>query len=150
VKAAFIYKFAPYVEWPASSFSSPNSPFAICVVGEDAVSALMDQAVAGQQVNAHPIIVKHLQQAAKEADCEIAYVASADKQIVTSNLAALRNTPVLTVTDADRTPGAIGVIAFTIRDGHVRFDIDDALAATDGLVISSKLLGLANSVKPRH
>jgi hypothetical protein len=149
VKAAFIYKFAPYVEWPASSFSSPTSPFSICVVGDDAVSPLIDQAVAGQQVNSHPITVKHLQ-AAKDSDCKIVYVASADRQTVASNLDALRNAPVLTITDADRTPDAVGIIGFTIRNNHVRFDIDDATAANAGLVISSKLLGLANSVKARH
>jgi hypothetical protein len=150
VKAAFIYKFAPYVEWPASSFSSATSPFSICVVGDDPASALLDQAVAGQQVNSHPIAVKHLQQAAKDSDCEIVYVANADKQIVASNLDALRNAPILTVTDADRTPDAVGIIGFTVRDNRVRFNIDDALAAADGLVISSKLLSLANSVKARH
>lgn len=150
VKAAFIYKFASYVEWPASSFSSPNSPFFVCVIGDDPISALLDQAVAAQQVNMHPIAVKHLQQATASADCKIAYVASADTQTVASNLDILRKTPVLTITDADRTPDAVGIIGFTIRNNRVRFNIDDALAATDGLVISSKLLSLANSVKARH
>jgi len=150
VKAAFIYKFAPYVEWPTSTFSSPTSPFPICVVGDDPVSILLDQAVAGQQVNTHPIIVKHLQQAAADSGCKIVYVASADRQVVASTLEALRSVPVLTVTDADRTPDAAGIISFTLRDNRVRFNIDDALAATDGLVISSKLLSLANSVKLRR
>lgn len=150
VKAAFIYKFASYVEWPTSSFSSPNSPFFVCVIGDDPISALLDQAVAAQQVNMHPIAVKHLQQATASADCKIAYVASADTQTVASNLDILRKTPVLTITDTDRTPDAVGIIGFTIRNNRVRFNIDDALAATDGLVISSKLLSLANSVKARH
>jgi hypothetical protein len=66
-----------------------------------------------------------------------------------SDLAALRGAPVLTITDADRMPAAVGIIGFTIRDGHVRFDVDDAAAAANGLTISSKLLGLAYSVKHR-
>lgn len=150
VKAAFIYKFASYVDWPTSSFTSPTSPFLICAIGDDRVSALMDQAAAGQQVNTHPITVKHLQHATPDSGCDVAYVASADRQAVASNLEVLRKAPVLTITDADQTPDAIGIIAFTVRDNHVRFNIDDELASTDGLVISSKLLSLANSVKPRH
>lgn len=150
VKAAFIYKFAPYVEWPASSFSSSTSPLVVCVVGDDPVSAILDQAVVGQQVNSHPIIVRHLQTAEKASDCEIAYVASADEQIVASSLASMRSAPILTVTDADRTPDAVGIIGFTIRDHHVRFNIDDSTAEGAGLIISSKLLSLANSVKARH
>lgn len=150
VKAAFIYKFASYIEWPTSSFSSPTSPLSICVVGDDPVSGLLDQAVVGQQANAHPFVVNHLQDTVKDARCNIVYVASTDKQIVANNLDVLRNAPILTVTDADRTPDAVGIIAFTIRGNRVRFNIDDALAATGGLVISSKLLSLANSVKARH
>lgn len=150
VKAAFIYKFASYVEWPTSSFASPNSPFLICAIGDDRVSALMDQAAAGQQVNTHPITVKHLQHATPNSDCDVAYVAGADRQAVASELEALRKAPVLTITDADQAPDAAGIIGFTVRDNHVRFNIDDALASAGGLVISSKLLSLANSVKPRH
>jgi hypothetical protein len=149
VKAAFIYKFAPYVNWPPSVFPSPNSPISICVAGDDAVSALIDQAVAGQHVGVRPIVVHHLPTVTSDASCQILYIAEANPQSLSNDLNITRSAPVLTITDSDRTPGFAGVISFTIQDSHVRFNVDDAAAANSGLTISSKLLDLAYTVKHR-
>jgi hypothetical protein len=77
------------------------------------------------------------------------YLAGTDTQTVAQALVAMKGAPVLTVTDEATHPNDRGVISFIIDANHVRFDIDDAAAAQSGLVISSKLLGLAHSVKPR-
>lgn len=147
VKAAFIYKFISYVDWPPSA--SASGPVTLCVVGDDPVSALVDQASAGQHVDTRPIVVRHLPAVARDAPCQVIYIAEPDPKVMASDLATLRGAPVLTITDADRTPGVVGIIGFTIQDSHVRFDVDDAAAAANGLTISSKLLGLAYSVKHR-
>ena len=147
VKAAFIYKFMSYVDWPPSPAAS--GPITLCVIGDDPVSALLEQASEGQHVDARPIVVRHLPAVSRDAPCQVAYIAEADSKAMAGDLAALRGEPVLTITDADRTPGAVGIIGFTLQANHVRFDVDDAAAAADGLTISSKLLGLAYSVKHR-
>lgn len=143
VKATFLYKFAPFVGWPASAFDNPASPFTICVVGSDPFGSVLDRAVAGQAVGGRAIQVRRMGTLDKTASCQIVY---ADGPAVAKTLKALHGQPVLTVTDG---PAAPGIIDFTIDQGRVRFRIDDAEAAACNLTISSKLLSLALSVKAR-
>ena len=77
------------------------------------------------------------------------YIAGSEAQTVAQALDVVKDSPVLTVTDQVMHPGDRGIISFVVADNHVRFDIDDAAAAHAGIVISSKLLALAHSVKPR-
>jgi hypothetical protein len=108
-----------------------------------------DQAAKGQTVAGKPLAVKHLPVAAPDAGCQVMYLSGTDAQTIAQGLAAMKGAPVLTVTDEATHPNDHGIISFVIDANHVRFDIDDAAAAQSGLVISSKLLGLAHSVKPR-
>jgi hypothetical protein len=147
IKATYLYKFAPFVDWPASAAAA--SGFNLCIVGDDPVAAAVDQAAKGQTVAGKPIIVKHLPAAAPDAGCAVMYIAGTDSQTVAQALVAMKGTPVLTVTDEASHPNDRGIVSFVIDANHVRFDIDDSAAARSGLVISSKLLGLAHSVKPR-
>lgn len=147
IKATYLYKFAPFVDWPASTAASPA--FTLCAVGDDPVSVAIDQAARGQSIAGKPLIVKHLPLATPDAGCQIMYIAGSDAQSVGQALAAMKVAPVLTVTDEAAHPADRGIISFVIDENHVRFDIDEAAAAQSNLVISSKLLGLAHSVKPR-
>ena len=146
VKANYLYKFAAYVEWPASAFASPASPLKLCVVGEDPFGALLDQAVSGQRVNGRPVAIQRLKSLARDADCHILYLGQSSPQLAAQTVDALRGSRMLTVSDA---PGVGAVVSFIVRDRRGRFSIDDDAAAQTGLVISSKLLDLALSVKPR-
>ena len=144
VKATYLYKFAPFVDWPAK----PGAPaaFNICVIGTDPFGPLLDRLVAGQRVADRPIVVRRLAQAQRDAPCQIAFVAGSRGQDVKAALLALRGAPVLTVTDGAMDPG---VIDFAVVGGRVRFRVDDEAAAENGLTVSSKLLSLAISVRPR-
>ena len=75
VKAAYLYKFAAFVEWPGASFAAANSPLNLCVVGFDPFGAHLDRAVANQRIGEHPIVAKRLDRAHPDAGCHIAYVA---------------------------------------------------------------------------
>ncbi|HZK99001.1 MAG TPA: YfiR family protein [Caulobacteraceae bacterium] len=145
VKATFLYKFAPFVEWPASQ-SVPSAPFAICVIGKDPFGSALDRAVNGQRVGARPVVVRRLSVAAPDSPCQIAYLGGSRTQSVREGLGLLRQAPVLTVTED---PSERGIVEFTSAGGRVRFRLDDQAAAEAGLTISSKLLGLALSVTPR-
>lgn len=146
VKGAYLYKMLPFVDWPASALSAPNSPIAICIVGLDPFGGALDKAVAGQQIGPHPVSVRR-NAAPGDASCQIAFVDPADPQTESDALHAFDGKPVLTVTDS-RAP-VPGMFAFVVEQNHVRFDIDDAAAAKVGLSISSKLLDLARNVKSR-
>ncbi|HET9764685.1 MAG TPA: YfiR family protein [Casimicrobiaceae bacterium] len=142
VKATYLYKFAPFVEWPAGTFASPADPFVVCVVGRDAVADLADDAVGGQKIGSHGIVVRHMAAGNGDELCHIAYVALRGRSAAAA-LARLRGKPVLTVTDAAREAAERGIVNFAVRDNRVRFEIDQNAAAESRLVISSKLLNLA-------
>jgi hypothetical protein len=150
IKATYLYKFVPFVEWPKTVWSAPTSPLVLCVAGDDPFGQVLDEAVAGQAAGPHPIALRRLSIVTRESGCNLLYDAGSPAQTVADALAAVRGTPVLTVTDAERNGGAKGIINFVILGNHVRFEIDDAAAAENGLVISSKLLSLAVHVTPRR
>jgi len=140
VKAAYLAKFAFYVDWPPAAFAGPTAPIVLCIVGDDAFGALVEEATAGQAVQGRAIAVKRLKAISRESGCHIAYVGAE------ARLEAVKGSPVLLVTDA---LGGNGMINFVLRDNRVRFTVDDDLAAQFGLGISSKLLNVALAVKPR-
>jgi hypothetical protein len=146
VKAAYLYKFGAFVEWPATAFEGPAAPMQICVAGGDPFGALLDQAVRGQKIAGHPVAVLRVDRVDKNLACQILFVAPSPRQAVADALDKVRGSPVLTVTDDSPDPASRGVIDFVLRDGHIRFRIDGRAAGGDGLAISSKLLSLA--VKP--
>lgn len=141
VKAAYLAKFAFYVDWPPDAFASPASPIVLCVVGEDPFGHLLDEAVTGQAVQGRTLAVKRIKTLARESGCHIAYVGSESVRVELT-----KGLPVLVVTD---TQGGNGMINFVLRDNRVRFTVDDDTAAQNGLAISSKLLSVALAVKPR-
>lgn len=140
VKATYLYKFAPFITWPGADSAAS---FTLCVGGSDPVTAFLAQAVNGQSVQGKPIVIRHVETDAALAGCKILYLAPSPSEALLAQ--AAQGKPVLTVGN-DPYAGDHGIISFEIVGGHVRFDIDEQLAKRSGLVISSKLLSLANAV----
>lgn len=147
VEATFLYKFAPFVTWPQAMLPQADSPFTICLLGDDPIFGDVEAVTRGQHNNAHPIVIRRLQPNDDNSSCQEMFVGGPDSQVANRALAATAGRPILTVTDLDRNPGAHGIIEFVIVNNHVRFDIDDAVAEQNGLTISSKLLDLARNVR---
>ena len=139
VKATYLYKLAPFVEWPADESSGP---FVICVVGPDPFGPLLDNAIAGQTYGGRPFAVSRLTTLAPDA-CDIAFAGGSAQQ-VSATLRAAQGHPVLTVTDGGKVGGMVN---FTIHQGKVRFRIDQVATEASGLTVNSKLLSLALSVR---
>ncbi len=146
VKAAYLYKFTPFVDWPSSAFPAPASPFYICVLGADPFGAMLDDALKGRQVGEHPVKTLRLQTLDSPDACHILYLGALPAQPATAALNRVRGTPVLTVTEQGQGVSG-GVVQFVIRDGRVRFTIDSAAAAANRMAISAKLLSLAAAQK---
>jgi len=149
VKATYLYKFAPFIDWPDAAFQSPASPFVICVVGDDPFGQVLDRAVVGQRFGEHPIMVERIATYGAERACHVLYTIGSDAQPAGEALAQAAARPVLTVTDAVRASSGKGIIHFVVQENRVRFEIDDRAAAQNGLRISSKLLSLATAVRAR-
>jgi YfiR/HmsC-like len=139
VKATYIYKFAPFVAWPAPL--PTGASFVICTIGSDRVSALLPQVVEGQRIDDRAIRIRALAEGEPAGDCRVLYIAA--PFAAAPLLDSLRGKPVLTVTSSAETHGIIQLVT---ASQHVSFDIDARLASEDGLEISSKLLGLARNV----
>jgi hypothetical protein len=149
VKAAFIPKFARYVQWPAAVHPAPRQPFQLCVIGRDPFGDMLDQAAASELIDGRTVAVRRMATPDGVAGCHLAFVRGASQQDTARFLIALRNRPILTVTDGAAGPQR-GIIHFTVSGGRVRFFIDEAAAAERGLSISSRLLALALGVRQRR
>ena len=148
VKGAFLAKFAGYVNWPPGALGAADDPLLLCVIGRDPFGADFDGVTARQRVDQHPIMVRRLDSTAGAARCHIAFLGGSAKQSTAAMLEALSGQPILTITDGSLGTGR-GMVHFALKDGRVRFHIDDALAARANLSISARLLDLALSVKSR-
>ena len=149
VKAAYLTKFGIYVEWPASAFASPSAPLNLCVAGEDPVGAMLDATAAAQRIDGRPIAVRRMKTVGRDSGCHLLYVAASEAPRLAQIIESVRGSGVLTVTDGRAGANAAPVISFVVKDNRVRFNVDEEAAAQNGLAISSKLLGLALSVKSR-
>ena len=148
VKAAYLAKLAPFIEWPGAAFPTANSPLYVCVAGDDPFGPVLDDALQGQKLGDHPMAVRRVARIEHGETCQILYVAGSKAQTPADALRAVDGAPMLTVTEKDH--GGGGVVQFVNRNGRIRFEIDLAAAARNGLAISSKLLGLALNVRPKE
>jgi len=147
VKAAYLTKFIPFISWPDAAFAGAGAPVTICVLGADVFGGNLEKAAASSRLADRAIAVRYLAGPDPAASCQILFIGAGDQTLIDGTLDAMRGRPVVTVTDSN--VRSRGVIAFVLVNNNVRFDIDDALASQGGLVISSKLLGLARTVKQR-
>ena len=143
IEATFVLKFPSFVTWHDPL--PPNS-FNICVVGDTPIAPLLREAAAGQRVEHRQVSVRELASASAGSLCQEAFVAGSDAQSVAAALAALRGSPILTITNGQTDPAAKGIVNFVLAGGHVRFQIDLTAAAANDLSISSKLLSIAIGV----
>jgi hypothetical protein len=145
VKAAFLYNFAKFVEWPADSFKTASDPITICVLG-DPFGGRLEETVNGKLVDDRPLIVHEIADVAEAPGCNILFVAS-EKKRATELLGRVKASPILTVGDCANFAAAGGVIGFRLDGGKVRLEINVGAADRARIRISSKLLGLAEIVK---
>lgn len=153
VKAAFLTKFGLYVQWPNTAFAAPGSPVNICVLGEDPFGAALDEVASGQKIDARTIAIRRIKEYTREytrdTACHVMYIADLKSLRSGQAVDLIRGNHILTVTDERAPSTGTGIIHFVIRNGRVRFNIDDEMAAQNGLTISSKLLSLAVDIKRR-
>ena len=143
VKAAMLYKFAGFVEWPATP---AGAPLCIGVLGHDPFGPALDQAIQGKSINGRPFVVRRFKTGQGTGNCQIVFVSSSETKVLRGILDRLRREPVLTVGD---TPGFCedgGIINLELADNRVHFQINPEAAELARLVVSSRLLSLASIV----
>lgn len=148
LKAAFLYNFAKFVEWPPTVLPQNSSPFIIGILGENPFNDELKKSVVGKKILDHPISVVSFPNAKEATNCHILFICTSEKKRLPEIFQALGNANVLTVGETERFIESGGVINFTREGNKIRFEISDDAAKRAGLKISSKLLSLA--VRPAH
>lgn len=143
VKAAYLYNFAKFVEWPSEAFPSPDTPFAICVLGQDPFGRGLDDIIHGERVEGRPLVVRRLKGWDDAELCHILFVSTSVQEDFDQLLGGHTFRRTLTVGDVPRFLTAGGHISFFLEGSSVRFAIDRANVARTDLKISSKLMRVA-------
>jgi uncharacterized protein DUF4154 len=146
VKAAFLYKFGSYIEWPSGSFARTDSPVTIGVIGADALAEELVQIVAGRNVHGRPVRVRRLRPGDPIAGLHVLFVGRADGGRLAEILAAARGQALLTVTESEEGLELGSMINFVVVEDKVRFDIAPPPSESSKLKISARLLGVARKV----
>jgi len=143
VKAAFLFNFAKFVEWPAFAFKGPEDPIAICVLGQNPFGTALEDVVRDKTVANRAFVVRSVLNAQQATTCQIVFVSASERKRFRLLLDELKGRSILTVGEADDFTASGGIINFKLKDARVRIEIDPNAADRAGLHISSKLLSLA-------
>lgn len=146
LKAAFLFNFAKFIDWPANNFASPQSAFTICVLGQGPFVQVLDDILQGKQIGDRPLAVQRFKDIAEGRHCQIIFVGSSESAHQMELLENLRGENVLVVGETTGFAESGGTIEFTLEDNHVRFTINIDAADRAGLKFSAKLLALAKIV----
>ena len=146
LKAAFLYNFAKFVEWPAETFPTTSTPFTVCALGNDPFGTSLD-AIAGKTVKDRTLIVKRIRSVTAVNGCQILYVSPNELPQATDLLRSLQKSPVLTVCDMDSCAETGLMLNMRMADNRVQLDMNlDAVQHTT-LKVSSQLIKLTRIVK---
>lgn len=147
IKAAFLYNFALYVSWPDNVPAAAGGTFVIGVLGRDPFMGSLDALAAERTVAGKAITVRRFATPADRVPCHILFVASADPAELEGVVEATRGSGTLVVGDTPGCAARGAAIGFVLRESKIRFQVNPAAARDSGLVLSSKLLRLAEIVE---
>lgn len=148
IKAAFLYKFAGYIEWPEKAFSAPDAPFVIAVTGSDEVAAELERLVPGRSINNRPVAVRRLREGESPRGAHIVFVGRGEPNVRAVVRAAQQN-GALAVTETERGLEAGSSINFVLVEDRVGFEVSLDAAERSGHRISSRMLAVARRVMGR-
>jgi hypothetical protein len=146
VKAAFIYNFAKFIDWPAESLGRPGEAMNVCILGEDPFGGILERTLQAKTVHGRALRIERLGGVSDLQSCQIIFISASESRRLPHILEILWGSPVLTIGETPDFGSAGGIINFVIEDSRVRFEINAGAAARSGLRISSKLLSLARVV----
>jgi len=147
VKAAFLFNFVKFIEWPEESFRENGGRIRLCVLGTDPFGPELQRVVGGKSVNGHALELVHVDQAGRSSHCHVLFVGSTQGGVLRKTMAELHGEPVLTVGESPEFIRQGGAIRLLLLDSHVRFEINLEAAEQARLKVSSRLLALAQSVR---
>ena len=146
VKAAYLYNFGHFVEWPANVASAHDS-FTVCVLGQDPFGPVLDTTLAGETIAGKRVVAKRISALRESGNCQILFLSSAEEARLNKIIEALNKQAVLTVSDMPQFSRRGGMIQFVQEGKRVRFEVNLAAVQQAGLTLSSELLKVATTVR---
>jgi hypothetical protein len=143
MKAAFLYNFARFVEWPPDAFAPTSDSLIVGLIGEDPFGVVLDQTLGDKLLHDKKVVVRRFQRIESVVECHILFISASEEPRLGEIMKALNGASVLTVGDLDGFVERGGIIGFRKQDKKVRFEINADVAKRVGLKISSQLLKLA-------
>ncbi|MES2606275.1 MAG: YfiR family protein [Pseudomonadota bacterium] len=147
LKAAFLFKFPLYVEWPAQTFAASDSPLVFGVMASEPMFIGLQELAEGRTVDGHMVSVQRLQPDAALTSVHVLFIGSEFGDATPALLQQAVSRAILTVTEASTPVPADSMINFNVSEDRVRFDIATAPARAAGLTLSSRLLQVAQTVR---
>lgn len=150
IKAIFLYNFTQFVQWPQEAFREADSPLVIGILGKDPFGSYLDETVKGEVINNHPLEVERYNRVEDVKECHILFITQDGKEEIKRAIDNLKVQPVLTVSEVEGFTRMGGMIRFLNDDGRIKLRINVESAAEAELVISSKLLRLAEIISRKN
>jgi len=147
VKAAFVYKFLSYVEWPAGAFARPDAPIVIGVYGADDIGSELSQVVPGRTIADRPLEVRRVKEADPLTGLHVLFIGRAESNRIRELAQVARQNSILVISESDNALDSGSIINLVLADGRVRFEVALDAAEKSGLKLSSRMLALARVVR---
>lgn len=149
VKAAFLFKFGGYVEWPERVFPRSDSPLVLGVAGADVLAAELSRIASGRTMNGRPVVVRRVRGGEQVAGVHVFFISRSEAGRLGELLSLTQEQPVLTVTETEKGLAQGSVINFVVADNRVRFEVSLESANRNGLRIGAPLLAVAQRVQEK-
>lgn len=146
LKAAFLFHFAQFVEWPAEAFKDASSPMTYCTVGADPFGGALDDSLRDKKIGEHEIRVRHLKTFDGIQDCQVLFIGATETRRAPSVLEKVKGSAILTVGESQSFAEDGGMIEFCLEGNKIRFEINLAAVNAARLKMSARLLTLAKNV----
>ena len=148
IKAAFLFKFVGFIDWPPATSDRTDAAFTIGVLGGTTLGNELEQIAAGHQVNGHPVRVRLLTRGDPTAGLQVLFVGRGEAARLNALVAATDGMATLVVSESDGALALGSAINFVVVDDKVRFDVALHSINRAGLKISARLLAVARVVQP--
>lgn len=147
VKAAFLYNFAKFVEWPPEAFQSEKAPVTFCVFGHDPFGSALDEVIRGKTINSRELLVRRTNELPDLKACHLVFVSGRENQRQSEIINSLKGSSALVVGESEDFAERGGGIQFFLEENKIRFSVNVDAVQRAGLKVSSKLLSLARIVR---
>jgi len=146
LKSAFLYKFTHFADWPSETLGKAGDPFAMCVLGRDELTDVLEHVVDGRTARDRPLVVRRIKSVDEVQGCHLLFIGWSQLEKIEQTLGALGRRPTLTVGDVKGFAHRGGMINLTKQGRRLGFEINRRAAERTGIHLSSQLLKLANLV----